>query len=254
MHGIDSAIFAVGIALYILIIACLARWGTFRKFPVFAAYLIFNTFLTAIGAVTFSNERLYYDFYWITAPVEIALALMAVMEIFWRVFQVFRLLRWFRFVLPGTIAATLMYSAWQGYRLPPDQATPSGAAIIHATVTSHYVILAVALLFFLLSIFLAVSLPMHQHRFMLGFALVSLAVVFGGSVRMAFGPYSDFVSREGPPLGYLAALLIWLSAALRPVPEQPAFHSLSEAHWKKVVENLKIQLHYLSSFARNSRR
>ena len=180
MHGIDSAIFAVGIALYILIIACLARWGTFRKFPVFAAYLIFNTFLTAIGAVTFSNERLYYDFYWITAPVEIALALLSVLEIFWRVFRVFRLLRWFRFVLPGTIAATLMYSAWQGYRLPPDQATPSGAAIIHATVTSHYVILAVALLFFLLSIFLAVSLPMHQHRFMLGFALVSLAVVFGG--------------------------------------------------------------------------
>lgn len=253
MHWIDLAIFAVGVALDILIIAFLARSGAWLKFPLFSGYLIFITLRATIGAAILSQERLYYDFYWISAPVEIVLTVLAVLESFWRVFRSFQLLLWFRFVLPGAIASALAYSAWRGYRMPPVQATPTGAAIIHAIVTSHYVIVTVALLFLLLAAFLGVSLQLYEHRIMLGFGVASLAVAFGGTVRIAFGPVSDFVSREAQPLGYLMALLIWLSAAIHPVPEQPVFQTLSDVQVKELVENLRIQLRSLSSFVRKGR-
>ena len=252
MYWTELAAQSISIALEISIIVLLLRADS-RKFPFFSGYLVFILLRTLVGSVALSNPSFYFYFYWISAPVEIVLTVLAVLESFWRVFRSFQLLLWFRFVLPGAIASALAYSAWRGYRMPPVQATPTGAAIIHAIVTSHYVIVTVALLFLLLAAFLGVSLQLYEHRITLGFGVASLAVAFGGTVRIAFGPVSDFVSREAQPLGYLVALLIWLSAAIHPVPEQPVFQTLSDVQVKELVENLRIQLRSLSSFVRKGR-
>jgi hypothetical protein len=250
MNWPDLIVPEIGVALEVVLITFLVRWGTWHRFPIYMAYAVSAVIQSIFLAGTFSHPQTYFYVFWISTPVEILLTILAVLESFWRVFRSFRLSRSFRFVLPLAIATALGYSAWQGYGFPPVEASPAGAAIINAALTSHYVILAVALLFFLLLVLLPVSWPLHESRFILGFAVASLAVILGGTIRAIFGSRFGFFSREAQPIGYLVALLIWLSAVVHPVPEPPMSAAPSEGQ----LEQLKIQLRYLSSFVRKGRR
>ena len=239
-----------GIALEFSVVGFFFRWRTWRSFAVYSIYIVF-VLLQALSltAVTFLYPHTYPLVYWLTAPVEILLAILATLESFWRVLKSFQLLRWFRFVLPAAILIALGYAALQGYRFPPVEATPGQAAIINATVAAHYLILAVAVLFFALVALLHVPWRVHEHRFMLGFGIAALAVAFGGSVRAVFGSHFEFVSRQAQPIGYLIALLIWFSAVVHPVPKDGVISPPVE-----IVAGLKSQWRNLRSFVRNSTR
>src|SRR5256885_6759146 len=104
MHWIELAMQAICIALEIGVIACLWRWGSWRNVPIFSAYVVFILLRTIIGSIALSRPRFYFEFYWISAPLEIVFTVLAVLENFWRIFRSFRLLRWFRFVLPVVVA------------------------------------------------------------------------------------------------------------------------------------------------------
>jgi len=236
------------VVLEVAIVAFLLRWRVWNSFPAYFGYVVFVLLKAVVLFATLPHPQTYFLAYWLTAPVEILLTILATLESFWRQLRSFRLLRWFRYALPAAISTALAYAAWQGYRFPPVQATPAQAAIINATVAAHYVILAVALLFFVLVAFLHVSWRIHEHRFVLGFAVASLAASFGGSIRAVFGSHFEFVSREAQPLGYLVALFIWLSGAVHPVPAQQGSAQLSVEN----VDDLKFHLRNVRSFVRNN--
>jgi hypothetical protein len=255
MHRYELLLLVIAIGLQGLIIRFLMLRGTWRKFPLFFLYFIY-CFVQGIGMlVTFLKPEVYFYFFWFSAPLEILLTVVAVLESFWAVFRSFRLLYWFRFVLPAAIATALAYSAWQGYHFYRSVVgeSPAAEGIVKAVMTAHYSILAVVILFFLLVRVLDVAWRVHEYRFMLGFGVASLAAAFGASVRAVFDSRFDLISRDAAPIGYLMALLIWLSAAIHPVPEQPVFQTLSDAQVQELVENLRIQLRSLSSFVRKSR-
>ena len=238
------------IALEVIAIAFLLWWRTWRSFPVYSSYIGFVLLRDLSFAVTLSHPSTYYLFFWLSAPVDIVLTILATLESFWRVLRSFQLLRWFRLVLPAAIVAALTYSAWTGYRFPPVEAAPAGAAIIQATVTLHYVILSIAILFFLLAALLHVPWRVHEHRLILGFGVASLAVAFQGTVRAVFGAHAAAISQQVPPIGYLVALLIWLSAVVHPVEQDRAIPEPPVEN----LENLKFQLRNLRSFVRKSTR
>ena len=236
------------VALEVAVVAFLFRCRIAWNFPVFYAYIVFVLLRDLVLTEALSHPHIYFFAYWMSSPVHIFLTILATLENFWRVFRSFQLLRWFRFVLPTAILVALAYAAWQGYRFPPVEATPAGAAIINVTVAAHYMILAVSVLFFLLVVLLNTPWRIHEHRFMLGFGVASLAVAFGGSVRSVFGSHFDWISQQAQPIGYLVALLIWFSAAVHPVPEN---HRLATPP----VENLgglKFQLRNVRSFVRKN--
>src|SRR5713101_6456445 len=113
MHRYELLLPAICIALQIPIVVFVTLWGTWRKFPFFSWYLIFCLLREIVTSATFSNPDAYYYFFWISEPWEIVLSILAMLESFWAVFRSFRLLHWFRFVLPAAIATALAYSAWQ---------------------------------------------------------------------------------------------------------------------------------------------
>jgi len=86
MHWIELAVQAICIALEVGVIVCLSRWGGWREVPVFLAYLVFILLRTIVGSIALSHEAFYFEFYWISAPLEIGLTVLAVLESFWRVF------------------------------------------------------------------------------------------------------------------------------------------------------------------------
>lgn len=241
---------ASGVALEASIVAFLLRWRSWHKFPLYSIYIIFVLLRNSLLTATFSHPQAYFLAYWLSAPLEILLTILAALESFWRVLRSFRLLRWFRFVLPVAILSSLAYAAWQGYRSPPVEASRAGAAIINATVASHYVIVAISLLFFLLVPLLHLPWRIHEHRFVLGFGIASLAVAFGGSIRAVYGSHFVWVSQQAQPIGYLIALLIWLSAVVHPVAQDPAIAGPPV----EIVGGLKFQLRNLRSFVRKGAR
>lgn len=253
MHWIELTVQSICIGLEIGILACLWRWGGWRKVPIFSVYLAFILLRTIIGSIALSHEAFYFEFYWISAPMEIGLTVLAVLESFWRVFASFRLLRWFRLVLPAAVAAALAYSAWRGYhydRFPLVEMTPAASALVSATVMLQYAILGVALTYFLLGVLLHVGGRTLENRLVLGFGVASLAAAFGGSIRGMFGESFGLVSRESQSLGYLIALLLWLSGAVYPIPDGRASVSPPQGF----VGDLKFQLRNLRSFVRKGAR
>jgi hypothetical protein len=253
MHWIEVAVQASCIALEIGVIACLWRLGGWRDVPIFSAYLVFILLRTVIGSVALSSPRFYFEFYWISAPLEIVFTVLAVLESFWRIFRSFRLLRWFRFVLPAAVVGALVYSAWRGYhygRFPLVEMTPAAAALVSAMVMSHYAILSVSVLYFSLARLLHVAGRVYEDLFILGFGVASLAAAFGGSLRGTFGEGFALISREAQPIGYLIALLLWLSAVVHPTSDKPVVASFPQDS----LSDLKFQLRNLRSFVRKGAR
>jgi len=256
MYWMELAVQAICIVLEISVLACLARWGVWRLVPVFSAYLGFILLRTGVGSIALSSPRFYFDFYWISAPLEVVLTVWAVLESFWLVFASFRLLRWFRFVLPLAVAGALAYSAWRGYHhhFVLVEMTPAAAAVVSAMLMSDYAILSVSILYFLLTRMLHLAGRVYEDRFILGFGVASLAAAFGGSLRGTFGEGFALVSREAQPIGYLIALLLWLSAVVRPVIYPTSDKSAGASFPQGSLADLKFQLRNLRSFVRKGAR
>lgn len=176
-----------------------------------------------MGSVTLSRPHVYFYVYWITAPMDTILAILAVHESFRRVFRVFYLLRWFRFTFPGGIAIALLCSALIACLSPPRQVSMAGAAIISAMTTAQYVILTISLLFFALVLLLPVRWGIHEYHIVMGFGLSSLATAFAAAIRSVFVTRFIFLSTSLPGIVYVLVLLIWLTAVARPLPPEVVF-------------------------------
>jgi hypothetical protein len=204
------------VVLQVCILALMIWRGLLRRFPLFATYTAYIICITMLRSVVLSNRMVYFYTYWATEPGEILLGLLAVHESFLRIFRVFYAVRWFRILFPGTIAFALVYSGWIAYAHPPRQVSPAGAAIISAAVASEYVIVGISVLFFALVLLFRVRWRIYEFRIVLGFGISALTMVFAGIVRSENGTKFVFLSTYAPPMAYFLAVLIWLSAMLRP--------------------------------------
>src|SRR5258706_4262347 len=111
MHSIELAVQVLCIALEIGVFAFLLRSGSWRAVPVFSAYLGFVLLRTIIGSMALSSPTFYFEFYWISAPLEILLTVVAVLESLWRVFSRFRPMPSSSLVLPAGVIGSMAYSS-----------------------------------------------------------------------------------------------------------------------------------------------
>jgi len=95
---------------------------------------------------------------------------------------------------------------------PPVNTSPAGVAIISAQIASQYIILGISVLFFSLVKFLNIRWRVHEYRFVLGFGISALGMAFAGALRSEFGTRFTFLNEMLPPVAYVIALLVWLSA------------------------------------------
>src|SRR2546423_6064040 len=138
----------VSVALQIWILALSAQRALHRSFPLFTTYMSYLVLQTVLRSVFLSKPDVYFYIFWITAPLEVILTLLAAHESFMKVFGNFYLLWWFRFLFPSAIIAALAYSGCNAYMHPPVNTSPTGMAIISAQIASQYIILGISVLFF----------------------------------------------------------------------------------------------------------
>lgn len=222
MNRLGLAIAITTVAFLICILLLLARRHLCRLFPVFASYISYVILQDALRFAFFSNTRLYFVAYWITAPIEVILSILAVHESFRRVFGAFYLVRWFRLCFPGAIALAMLYSLLTGYFSPPAHAHGIYSAIISGMLMAQYVILTISIAFFVLAKLLQVPWRIHEYRIVAGFGLSSGVTALAAGVRSVFVTRFAFVSDMLPAVSYLLALGIWLSAAAYRLPPKAA--------------------------------
>ncbi len=236
MNRLGLTIAITGITLEIGILLLMARRRLYRQFPVFASYIAYVILQVVLRSALLPREHLYFLAYWITAPIEVILAILAVHESFRRVFRAFYLTRWFRFCFPGSIALAMLYSLLTGYFSPPAHARGIYAAIISGMLMAQYVILTISIAFFALAKLLQVPWRIHEYRIVAGFGLSSGVTALAAGFRSVFGTRFPFFSEMLPAVSYLLALGIWASAAAYPLPAKAV--SSDESPAQEELEHL----------------
>jgi len=250
--GLTIQIPAVGLLIAILV--SLWRRALVRVFPFFLSCILFGLMRVVAGSAVMSMPGAYIYFYWVTAPFEVLLAILAVHESFRKVFRVFYLLPWFRICFPAGIVAALSYASLRSYFHPPVHASGIQAAIISGMLAAQYVILTISLIFFALVRFLKVPWRIHEFRIVLGFGLSAGVTALAASVRSDFGTNFAFLIQMAPALTYILSLAIWLSAVVHPMPSRtgPDSGQLPELTPEEVVSKLTRELTAVRSLLKRS--
>ena len=244
MDRLGLIIQIAGIVLLASMLFQLWRKDLFGTFPLFASYSLCMLASTVTYLITLPTRHAYFYAYWITTPLQVLLAILAVHESFRKVFRVFYLLRWFRICFPAGIVIALSYASIRSYFHPPVHAPGIYAAIISGMLAAQYVILTIAIIFFALVKLLQVPWRIHEFRIVLGFGFSAAVMALAASLRSDFGTNFAFLTQMAPALTYILSLAIWLSAVVHPLPERtgPDKESGPELGPQEVVSKLTSEL------------
>ncbi len=216
MEKTDIIPLLVGLALGTCLTTILIKRGFYRTHPFFAVYVLSSVFGQILKLAVFRDYPLYFKVYWGTEAVYAILALLALHEVFRRVFRGFYLVyRWFRLLFPGVVGLTLAVTVWHALSDPPIQASPITAAIL---LFAHGVSLMQVGAFCLL-VLLADSLKLRWRYsalgVVLGFALLGVGAAGAYWLRSKFGTKFGPVAKYAPPMAYMIANIVWLATFLR---------------------------------------
>ena len=89
MYWLGLAIAIMCSALLVCILVLLSRRNLLRTFPFFLSYVLLDLMTTIAASITLSRPHVYFYFFWITTPLKVISAILAVRESFRRVFRVF---------------------------------------------------------------------------------------------------------------------------------------------------------------------
>ena len=216
MGALDLSLSLVGLGLAILLAATLVRRNLHREFPFFFTYVAFAILAAAARLSVSGNYPMYFKVFWVTATLYALFSLLAVYEVFRKVFSTcYQLWWWFRLVFPGTVVIAAFVQTWHAIVNPPIQASPLIAVILSFGMTINWVEAALFGLFLALVLLLGVRWRRYPFGIVEGFGLSALGAVIAYVLRSGFGTKYNPLVKYAPPVAYLLGLLVWLGAFLR---------------------------------------
>jgi hypothetical protein len=206
--------------LAVWILALMIRKRLHRRFPWFFLYMLYYT-ITDLARTVLIGSAAYFDVYWGTEAVAFALAVLALYESFRAIFRTFFRLQWFRLVFPSAIVVIWVYCVWRASTHPPPlpRFGRTGAMLVSGVIGSSFTIVGLVLLFFILAKLVVTRWYLYEFHIVYGLGLASAGMVTAVLVRSEFGKKFIWLTEWGPPLAYLIAIFVWLSAFLRREPQ-----------------------------------
>jgi hypothetical protein len=218
VHVLELIIEWLPIPLETWILVLLLRKGLHRRFPLFFFHMVYTT-ITELTRTLMVGTAPYFYIYWWTKAIADLTAVLAIYESFRAIFGAFYRLAWFRFVWPGTITVIWIYCTWRALIHPPPHFGRTGAILISGAIASSFTIVGLVLLFFLLVRLVITRWYLYEFHIVYGLGISSVGMVLAVLVRSEFGNKFLWLTEWGPPLAYLVAVIVWLSAFLRKEPQ-----------------------------------
>jgi hypothetical protein len=211
---------SISLCLEVWLIVLLVRRGARRHFPVFFVYALASAPITVARLLTASQYLPYFYVYWITTALLLLLGLAAVHEVFRWIYEAFYEFFWFRLLYYGVIGIVLAITSSNALVNPPVQAHPLVGLILDLGIAINFLRAGIACLFYALMRPLSISFQRYSHGVVLGFLVSSVGSLMGYLPVSIFGTKWHMVARFVPPVAYIVALAVWISAFIVREDEQ----------------------------------
>jgi|ERR1041385_2365801 hypothetical protein len=211
---------SISLCLEAWLIVLLVRRDARTHFPLFFAYAVTSAPITVARLLTANHYLPYFYVYWTTTALLLLLGLAAVHEVFRWVYEAFYEFTWFRLFYYGVIGVVLVITSRNALVNPPVQAHPLVGLILDLGIAINFLRAGIACLFYALMRPLSITFRRYPHGVVLGFLVSSVGSLIGYLPVSIFGTKLHMVARFAPPVAYIIALAVWISAFIVSENEQ----------------------------------
>ncbi len=192
-----------------------------REFPFFFLYVCSSVVLPILTFSVSKNYRLFFLVSWGTEAVYVVLALLALHEVFRKVFAAFYEKRWFWLFFPVVVIAISTLAVIYRLGSPPAQANRVMSFIISMGMAVNLVQALLFVFFVLLVWWNGIRWREYPFGIVLGFAGIASVTFASNWARSEFGTKLNVVSSYAPAVAYILAVIVWLDTFLRPPAPEP---------------------------------
>jgi hypothetical protein len=203
----------LGPVLQVCIAAIMWSKRLYPRFPLFAGYTVYSIAATVLrNILLMANSDLFPIVYWTTEALYIVLGLAAIYEAFREAFRPFYSIWWFRLLVYLVIVVPLGISVVAILRTPSTDVDRTGAAILLVQIGTRYVQGGMFALAFTMIRFFRLPVSRYSSGIIDGFGINAIGILAGSILRSAFGTNYNNFFRFASVVGYIIALLIWLTS------------------------------------------
>jgi hypothetical protein len=221
MRKADILLSLVGPFVGAFLSVILVRRKVNREFPFFFLYVISSIGFPILRICVSGDYKFFFWIYWSTEAVYVVLALLALHEVFRKVFAAFYEKRWFWLFFPVVVIAISTLAVIYRFGSPPAQASPVISFIISLGMAVNLVQALLFVLFFVLVWFNGIGWREYPFGIVMGFAAIAIVIFTVGWARSEFGTRLNVVSSYAPAVAYILAVILWLNTFLRPPEPEP---------------------------------
>jgi len=220
LMGTPGGIFlAIALFLETLLVILLLHRKIHKEFPFFFIHTIYSVITSTVELAVNSHYRVYFVVYWSADAGFAVLAILALHEVFRRVFALFYDDWWFAWVFPAAVTLICLTTVWYWFEHPPIQAPRTIGLILSLGVAVNIVRAMLFGLFFLLVAHSRLRWRSYPFGIVGGFAILSLGAWGTYWARSEFGTKFNIFARA-VPITYIVALAFWMLTFMRaPEPE-----------------------------------
>ncbi|HET9284835.1 MAG TPA: hypothetical protein VFR24_23030 [Candidatus Angelobacter sp.] len=149
------------------------------------------------------------------------MALLALHEVFRKVFAAFYEKRWFWLFFPIVVIAVSVLAVVYRLGSPPAQANRVIGLIISLGMAVNLVQALLFVLFFLLVWLNGIHWREYPFGIVMGFAAIAIVIFTAEWARSVFGTKLNIVWSYAPAVAYILAVILWLNTFLRPPEPEP---------------------------------
>lgn len=220
MNLLERLLLASAVLLAVWLVVLLQKSGMHRRFPCFFSYLNCIVVLDTVQLCVTGSYRTYFFVYWASEAIFALLGLLALFEIFRKVFLGFYLrARWFRALFPGTAILAITLVVWVILRHPVAGAGRLISFVVFFGLAVNFMRLCLFGLFGIVSAAFPLRWRFAPLGILLGFGIAALGGTAAFWARSVFGTKAESFAKYAPPVAYIVAVVVWLLTFLNPEPE-----------------------------------
>jgi len=219
LASINLITLIISLALEIWLGIVLFRRSVQKDYPLFFAFIVVTIPISAARLLTTSHYHAYYYVYWSSEALLILLSVSALNQVFWKTYEGFRFLWWFRSIYYGAILLALAISIHNAIRNPPAGQNSEIAFILDAEIAANMVRAGIVGVFAVMVRPMVVEFRRYPFGIVAGFGASSLGPVLAFFSLSISGTNENF-TRIFSALSYIVALVIWLRMFSLPDTEE----------------------------------
>src|SRR5205809_5588853 len=192
-----------------------------REFPFFFTYVVSSVSIAITRLAVSGSYQTFFKVVWTTEAMYAVLSILALHEVFRRVFMAFFQRWWFWLFFPLVVATILVLTVVYHLGNPPAQANRVISFILSLGTAVNLVQALLFLLFFALIAFHSIRWRNYPVGIVLGFAAISVGSFAANWARSEFGTRFNILFSYAHSVVNILAVILWLVTFLQPPEAEP---------------------------------